>query len=142
MLNSLPRVHDARLVGYTVDGELGQISLRLRPESKDDELFLLRFDGVFAYAFKHANLVSIIANVHEVTREMLISAEWESLKNGMNSNGWPEQLPRTQTEAVHFLQARELRSFIVGSSIGISGWLLAKNFGFTNDHGQLRSGGP
>ena len=134
MFNFLPQIHDARLVGYVVDGEAEHVTCRLRPESNPENLFLLRFEGVYAYSFKHANLISVLANIYEVACEELLSQQWPLLLEGMHSDGWPEQLPNQQADATHFIKSRNFRAFVIESSIGISGWVLATSFSFLGEH--------
>lgn len=131
MFVTIPNVHDARLVGYDVDGESRKISFRLRPEGQFDQCLTLEFAGVFAHSFKHVNAVSIMGRIYEIDCADLVSKEWGPLAEGMRSDGWPEELPASPEAAQDFLKTRGQRAFVIESAIGISGWLLALTWHFS-----------
>ncbi len=124
----MPRsVHDNLLVSYTVLCEERRIILHteyreVTPAERTD----VRFEGVEAYCFDNDVFGTILFGIEEIGVADLVNRERERIEQGRKW-GWPGGWAGSLHEETARLTQQEFRGWDVGSSIGLTGWVLARN---------------
>ncbi len=144
-------IHDNLLVSYEVQCERQTITLRTeyRVENKPTEFTNVVFEGVQGYHFENDAFGNIIFDVADVPAEQFLKeygAEVSELYRMNGSPAWAADI----VSAPEYLRDRGIKGFILSSSLGLSGWVLAKEISiFQAEQGvsagprqpQPRSGG-
>ncbi|MPQ23044.1 hypothetical protein EH150_10870 [Carnobacterium divergens] len=99
-------------------------------QSSDNTETNLIFNNVFAHYFESELLGSVILDVFEETLENFIEYN-ESLLNKMKNSGWPIMYD-TVEELLNELKSKNYNYYIVSSSYGLNGWILAQNLNVQN----------
>jgi hypothetical protein len=107
-----------------------------------DNLVFEKTDVVFsdylAHAFEDEMTYNIIFDIEECPVNRFAEIERELLKARKN-RCWPVAY-ETETELINYLQSNQYKAFEVNSSIGLSGWVLAKQMEIiTNNKKQEQS---
>ena len=130
-------VHDNLLVSYEVHCEARTITLRTeyRVQDKPTEYTKVVFGGVQGYCFENDAFGNIIFGLETVPLEHLL-AEFgaeisESYRVGGSPGPWAADLDR----AAEHLRESGIKGFILSSSCGLSGWILAREMSVL-DYGQ------
>lgn len=121
----MPSVHDNIILSYEVDLENEKIRMRTRshyPELHDDTDIL--FSDVMAHSFDTPLQGSIIFDIDDIGLDYFISYNRDLLKKG-KGQGWPIMY-ETDEELETKLLEGEYLYFVITSSYGLSGWVLAK----------------
>jgi hypothetical protein len=125
----LPSLHDHYLIGYEVDCEERRITLRTRASqyagNTTRRTFL--FTGVLGYHFQNDALGNIIFALQEVALGAFLAEHAPELRGSLHAAGALGNWARDPSSAQPALDARGIRAFTLSSSIGLSGWLLAKD---------------
>lgn len=118
-------VHDNIILSYEVDLENEKIRMRTRshhPELHGDTDIL--FSDVLAHSFDTPLQGSIIFDIDDVGLDYFISYNRDLLEKG-KGQGWPIMY-ETDEELETKLIEGEYLYFVITSSYGLSGWVLAK----------------
>jgi hypothetical protein len=123
-------IHDNHLVGYEVDCNRGNIRLHTeyrdvsagQPFEKTDVLF----QGVEAYRFDGDNFDTIIFDVIELPVEELLRDESDLFACGRDYC-WPGPSNTSDEAVLAHLRDRGTRAFVLHSSYGMGGWVLARS---------------
>jgi hypothetical protein len=128
----LPSFHDDFLVSYEVNCETRQIKLRAKRDPRipvvDQERTsrTIVFNGVEGYQFENDNFGNIIFSLDAVSVEQILAGYGsqiaESYRVGRAPNSWAADL----SSAPQVLAAKGVQGFVLSSSYGLSGWVLAK----------------
>lgn len=121
----MPSVHDNIILSYEVDLENERIRMRTRSYHSDlSEDTDILFSGVLAHSFETPFQGSIIFDIDEVALDHFINYNRELLEKGKDQ-GWPITYD-TDKELETKLIDGEYLYFVISSSYGLSGWVLAK----------------
>ena len=127
----LPSLHDNFLTSYEVNCETRQIKLHTKPDPRDAAKREQRprtivFNGVEGYQFEDDAFGNIISSLAAVSIEQVFaeygSAIAESYRMACAPGPWAADL----AAAAQVLAAKGVKGFILSSSYGLSGWVLAK----------------
>jgi hypothetical protein len=116
-------IHDNHLVRYTVDRHARSIVL------ETEELARVEFHGVSAYHFENdaLELGTILFSIDEMTPDDFIEGSAALLLAG-RPYGWPGDWNKSDAAVKLHLESSGLRAFEISSSLGLTGWVLAKSF--------------
>lgn len=123
---TLPSFHDDYLIGYAVDCETRQISMRVRSCLDKNVVHKVVFSGVEGYHFENDALANIIFELLQISLEEFVATYGLELSDSFRTSGALGLWVTNLETAPHALKAREISSFVLSSSIGMSGWVLAK----------------
>ena len=119
--------HDYRLAGYRVDGERKELSLSLRRPDKvagvDAEL---TFSGLLDYRFEHDLGINIVAAITESPIAPFVQ-ENQALFAQEEKWGWPRAWKGTAEKTVQQLASEKRRLWVLTSSYGLTGWVIASS---------------
>jgi hypothetical protein len=120
-------IHDNRVIGYTVDHE--QRMLILRTEFEGREHTDVVFDGVLAYFLENDNFSNVLFSIAEVPLTQLLHEQRELFENGTRF-AWPGPWNTSSQAASDYLGKHSGRAFVISSSFGLCGWVIAKECRF------------
>ncbi len=123
----LPSVHDHTLLEYSVSLERATIAMRTRPSRFGEDVRLLVFEACEAHHFKHVSEGSILGHIVEHSLPAFVAAVEAELNEGFHESGWPAWWRGSISDAIGYLNAREIRAFEITSAYGFSGWVLARS---------------
>lgn len=118
-------MHDDYIVSYSVDIEKKEVQINTCNHENEKRRVLL-FSEVLTHAFNCILECNILFDVTENDVELFIknnSVELEEMKNFC----WPINYDRVD-ELINYLVQNEYRYYVISSSLGMSGWVLAKSF--------------
>jgi hypothetical protein len=123
----LPSLHDNHLVSYEVNCEARQIRLVVRRASgeKTGNTRTIVFDGVEAYDFQNDAFGNIIFSLVEVSAQQLLSQFGSQIAESFRLAGAPGPWAGDIASAAEVLVAKGVRGYVLSSSYGLSGWVLA-----------------
>jgi hypothetical protein len=129
----LPSLHDDFLVSYEVNCETRQIKLRAKrdprlPSASNEERtdYTIVFNSVEGYQFENDNFVNIIFSLDTVPVEKILTIYGSQISEAYRMGGAPNSWAADLTSAPKLLRAKGTQGFILSSSYGLSGWVLAK----------------
>ncbi len=124
----LPSFHDNHLTAYEVNCETREITLRVRrPEGAEEQLSrTIVFNGVEGYHFKDDALGNIIYALQEISVDELISDYGRDIAESHRRAGAPGSWAANLASAAQVLTAKGVKGFVLSSSYGLSGWVLAR----------------
>jgi hypothetical protein len=134
-LNKIP-IHDSVVLGYEVDAEKCEIRIRTEyrngggaktPNATRADVI---FCDVAAYSIVNDSFGTILFDIEEVDPFQIIEDNWESFERGYRASGWPGNWAHTKDAAIAYLKNKSINGYSIGSSIGLSGWVLAKSLKF------------
>ena len=120
-------VHDNVLVSYEVNCEQRSICLhtQFRDRGEPFELTDVLFTGVVAYHFEHDSQIgTVLFDIENVAAIEIYRENADSFRAGM-PYGWPGEWAATEDSASVFFRENGIHGFMVASSCGLSGWVLA-----------------
>jgi hypothetical protein len=118
--------HDYRLVGYSVDGERGEVSFQLiwtEPTPAEVKSAQLLFSGVLDYFLQGDLGTNIVAAIAEAPIEPFVRENAHSFKEEQKF-GWPRSWKGSTEETVQYLKQSRARLWTLSSSYGLAGWIL------------------
>jgi hypothetical protein len=132
-----PSVHDNLLVSYEVQCEARTIVLRTeyREAGKTTEFTNIVLKGVQAYRFENDAFGNIILDLETVPTDQLLTEIGSEILESYRLAGSPGPWAANLESAAEHLRHRGVKGFILSSSYGLSGWVLAEEM-------SLESGGP
>jgi hypothetical protein len=125
----LPSFHDDYLVGYEVDCEARQIKLHIKPAASVAEqagVSTVVFTGVEGYKFEDDAFGNIILDLEAVPTIGFVSQYRDELAESFRVSGAPGTWASDLDAAPRVLSERGIQAFILSSSWGLSGWVLAR----------------
>jgi hypothetical protein len=127
----LPSLHDNFLTSYEVNCETRQIKLHARPDPRDPAKGEQRprtivFDGVEGYQFENDAFGNIIFSLEAVSIEQVFAAYGDRIVESYRLAGAPGPWADDLCSATHLLGAKGVQGYVISSSYGLSGWILAK----------------
>jgi hypothetical protein len=125
----LPSFHDDYVVGYEVDCEGRQIKLHIKPAASVAEQPGARtvvFTGVEGYGFENDTFGNIILDLNAVTITTFVSQYRGELTESFRISGAPGTWASDLDGAPWVLSERGIQAFVLSSSYGLSGWVLAR----------------
>ena len=127
----LPSLHDDFVVSYEVNCEARQIKLHTKPDSRDPAKREQRprtivFNGVEGYQFEGDAFGNIIYSLAAVTIERVFAEYGSGIAESYRMAGAPGPWAADLASAAQVLAAKGVQGFVLSSSYGLSGWVLAK----------------
>jgi hypothetical protein len=128
----LPSLHDNFLVSYEVNCETRQIKLRAKrdpriPAGNEDRTNrTIVFNGVDGYQFENDNFGNIIFSLEAVPIERILTTYGSRIAESYRMAGAPDSWAADLASAPQLLAAKGTQGFILSSSYGLSGWILAQ----------------
>ncbi|WP_339322100.1 hypothetical protein [Paenibacillus sp. FSL W8-0194] len=120
-------VHDHTILSYQVDFQKDIIAIHTVHEGKENlEEADIIFNGVFNHFFEHHLKDSIILDICESDLSSFIKENSELILRGQNY-GWPTTF-NSLDEVEKELVQEGYKYFILMSSYGMNGWVLAKSY--------------
>lgn len=125
----LPSLHDWHLVAYEVHCERRQIKLHARPYDRAAErgthTLTVVFEGVKGYHFKNDAMGNIIFSLQAVSIDKLLSVQLPEMAESFREAGALGAWVADPAAAPRLVAAEGVRGFLLSSSYGLSGWVLA-----------------
>jgi hypothetical protein len=128
----LPSLHDDFLVSYEVNCETRQIKIRAKRDpripavNEEQTSRTIVFNGVEGYQFENDNFGNIISSLESVSVEQILVGYGSRIAESYRMAGAPDSWASDLATAPQILAAKDVRGFILSSSCGLSGWVLAK----------------
>ena len=128
----LPSLHDDFLVSYEVNCETRQIKLyakrdpRVAAGYKERRNHIIIFNGVEGYEFDNDNFVNIIFSLEAVPIERILATHGSQIVEAYHMAGARDSWAADLASAPQVLAAKGIQGFILSSSYGLSGWILAQ----------------
>jgi hypothetical protein len=128
----LPSLHDDFLVSYQVNCEARQIKLCAKSDTRssavngEQKTRAIIFNAVEGYEFENDAFGNIIFALETVPVEQLIAKYGAQIAESHRFGGCPGPWADDLTSAAQALTAQGIKAFILSSSYGLSGWVLAK----------------
>ena len=128
-------IHDNLLVSYEVQCEARMITLRteFRVPDKPSEFTNVTFEGVQGYSFQNDAFRNIIFDVESVSVEALLTQFGAEIAESYRVGGSPGPWAANLASAPEYLRDRGIKGFILSSSYGLSGWILASEMSVLTD---------
>jgi hypothetical protein len=128
---TLPSLHDNFLVSYEVDCENRRIKLHTRADPRDPAKRGQRprtvvFNGVEGYQFENDAFGNIIFSLETVSIELLFAEYGARILESFRQAGAPGPWAADLAAATQSLAASGVQGYRLGSSYGLSGWVLAR----------------
>lgn len=121
----LPSFHDCYVVSYEVECEARIITLRIR--LADKTLCKVTFSGVEGYSFENDAFGNIILDFEQVSVHQLLSEFNSQIAGSYRLSGAPGPWASDLSSAGDVLTRKGVWGFILSSSYGLSGWILASD---------------
>jgi hypothetical protein len=123
-----PSIHDNFLVSYEVRCKERTITLCTEYDYEDrpKELTNVVFIGVQGYRFEDDAFGNIIYGLDEVPVEQILEEHRAQIAESYHMAGAPGPWAANLESAAAFLTAQGSKGFVLSSSYGLSGWVIAK----------------
>ncbi len=128
MNRHLPSFHDHLIVGYEVDCEAREIKLRIKPPAWDAaqaDVTTVVFAGVQGYHFECDAFGNIVLDLESVPMQWFVSQNRSELDE-FHRFGALAVRPADPDAAPGILSDQGLHAFVLSASLGLTGWVLAK----------------
>jgi hypothetical protein len=122
----LPSFHDDYLISYEVDCEARYIRIRVREWEPEGRTRTVVFNGVEGYQFNHDAFGNIVFSLEPVPIEEFISDFGSEVAESYRLAGAPGPWAADLGSTYEVLTAKGVRAFVLSSSYGLSGWILAR----------------
>jgi hypothetical protein len=121
-------IHDNRLVSYEVQCEARTILLRTeyRVKNQSTEFINVIFRGLEGYRFENDAFGNIILGLETVALEQFLAEYGAEISKAYNAAGSPGPWAANLETASRYLRENAIEGFILSSSFGLSGWILAR----------------
>ena len=121
-------IHDNRLVSYEVQCEARTILLRTeyRVKNQPTEFVNVIFRGVQGYHFENDAFGNIILSLEIVALEQFLTEYGAEISKAYQAAGSPGPWAANLETASRYLRENAIEGFILSSSLGLSGWILAR----------------
>ena len=127
----LPSLHDHHVISYEVNCEARQIKFFTRPDPRDPtnsdrRRRTIGFDGVEGDQFKGDAVGNIGSSLDAVSIEQVLADYGSAIAESYRMSGAPGPWAADLASAAQMLAANGVKGFVLSSSYGLSGWVLAK----------------
>jgi hypothetical protein len=121
-------IHDNLIVSYEVQCETRRIVLHTEYHAfdKTTEYTDIVFTGVEGYHFENDAFSNIILNLEEVRVAQILSEYYGQISESYRKAGAPGPWAANLDGASEFLSKKGIKGYLLSSSIGLSGWVLAR----------------
>jgi hypothetical protein len=116
--------HDDYLAAYEVRCEAKEITLCIR-SAQNNHITKVVFTGVEGYCLKNDAMGNIISSLERVPAQAVIDEFKNDIAESFRMAGAPGPWAVDLTTAVQYLTGRGAQGFMLSSSFGMSGWILA-----------------
>lgn len=116
-------VHDNQIIAYSVNSQKNEIHFQT---IYGDELTDVIFSGVKIYHFECDNFNSIIFDIYETSLEETYS-ENELIFSKLKNYSWITDNYEDKKDLIRKMEKLDIKSFVIHSSYGLSGWIWAKD---------------
>ncbi|MDB0568711.1 hypothetical protein ACYT84_22400 [Ralstonia solanacearum] len=125
----LPSLHDCYLASYEVRCSERIIVVRAEygGDSRSGAGINLAFAGVQAYRFEGDAFGNIILDLEEVPLQGLLEEQWAGIAESYRMSGAPGPWAAKLSSAAPYLRELDAKGFVLSSSYGLSGWVIAKD---------------
>lgn len=117
-------VHDYEIISYEVNLRKEEIKINTENPSTEDEVQLI-FNEVFAHYFENELFGSVILDICKETLENFMDYN-KNLLEERKMSGWP-MMYDDNVELLNELKKGKYSYYIISSSYGLRGWILAKD---------------
>ena len=130
----LPSMHDDLIVGYEVDCDRRTIKFRTRRPNwaQDQTIRNTIFRGVVGYHFKDDAFSNIIMAVEYVPIEKFVQEYRLELSVSFREAGALDAWTQSDEASIEALVDAGVNAIVISSSMGLSGWILAKQLEFAS----------
>lgn len=118
------KMHDYEVISYEINLKDEKIKLIAQLPGAKNQAYL-KFDGILAHYFENELSGSIILDVVEETLTNFLSYN-KNLLDERKNQAWPMYYKEI-SQLEEKLKSENLKYYIIGSSYGLGGWVLAKN---------------
>jgi len=121
-------IHDNRLVSYEVQCEARTILLRTEHRTKNQpaEFVNVIFRELQGYRFENDAFGNIIFGLETVALEQFLTEHGAQISKAYHTAGSPGPWAVNLETASCYLRENAIEGFILSSSFGLSGWILAR----------------
>lgn len=121
-------IHDNELLKLSVDHSKREISLEtVFREPGAEERTNVLFKDVLAYQFKNDSFGTILFSIDDIDIAELLSENWQAIQDGSKESGWLVEFSENLENSARKLKELNYVGFQISSSIGLSGWVIAKS---------------
>lgn len=127
-------IHDNRLISYEVQCEARTIIIHT--ENRDNnptEFAKVIFNDVQGYRFENDAFGNIIFGLEAVPVEQFLEEYRAEISESYHSAGSPGPWAANLGAAAGYLREQGIQGFVLSSSYGLSGWVLAQAFSILPD---------
>jgi hypothetical protein len=131
-------IHDNLLISYEVQCEERTIILRTeyRVKNAPTEFTNVIFRGVQGYRFENDVFGNIIFGLETIPVEQLLTEYGSEISESYHAAGSPGPWAANLGTASGYLREQGVQGFILSSSLGLDGWVLAREVSiFPAQHG-------
>jgi hypothetical protein len=133
-------IHDNYVYAYEVLCEARRTVLHTHfRDGTADEFTDVVFDGVEAHHFVCSLDGNILFDVSEVDVEQLVNSNADLFARDKDY-GWPQIEYSDRAQLIAILQDRGIKGYVVASSYGLTGWVLASEMKQVERDGAWKSG--
>jgi hypothetical protein len=121
-------VHDNLLISYEIQCEARTIILRTENRSKNEPTAFINviLKGVQGYRFENDAFGNIIFGLETVPVEQFLTEYGSEISESYQMAGSPGPWAANLGTASGYLREQGVQAFILSSSYGLSGWVLAR----------------
>jgi hypothetical protein len=136
-------IHDNLLASYEVQCEGRTITLRTeyRVPEKPTEFTNVIFEGVQGYCFENDAFGNIIFGLEMVSLEYLLTEFGPAISESYRLSGARGSWAADLGLASEYLREHGIKGFILSSSCGLSGWVLASKMSVFDAEPRVPAGG-
>lgn len=127
VIHSFSGLHDNIIIRYSVDFD--RQSLHLETKNEAGKQISVNFSGVLAHNFEHVSQDNIIFGIDEITINSFFELYQDLLIKAINY-GFPTYYSSLE-QLRDYLKQENIRAFVIDSSLGLCGFVLAKNIELT-----------
>ncbi len=126
IIKDFPMIHDNRVLRCQVDFMERVLTLEMVTET--EQLAIVQFSGLMAHRFEHVGQDNILFSMEEVTSVCFL-ARYRQLLEQTLPYGFP--VCGSLSQLKNYMQDQKIRVFVLTSSLGLSGFVLAQNVALT-----------
>jgi hypothetical protein len=121
-------IHDNLLISYEVQCESRTILLRTECRTKNQTTKFINvvFNGVQGYRFENDAFGNIVLDLEPVAIDQFVAEYGAGIVASYKMAGSPGPWAKNLDAASLHLHAQKIQAFILSSSFGLSGWILAR----------------
>jgi hypothetical protein len=123
-----PSVHDNKLVSYEVQCEARTITIRTERRERDapTQFANIILTGVQAYHLQNDAFGNIIFDLEGVPVDQFLRDYGAEISESFRRTGAPGPWAANPSDAAKYLREQDAQAFILSSSYGLDGWILAR----------------